>query len=94
MLISPITNQSLLNQEQGAVTSLDELLLQAVADASEEKSAIKTHELERIQDYRNALSPEDLYVFQTRASEYNLTVSLYSALARKAVTAIDTVIRA
>lgn len=93
MMISSIAHQSLLIPEQTQASSLDSLLLQAVAEANTEKSAQKTQELERMQDYRNALSPEDLYVFQTRASEYNLSISLYSALARKAVTAVDTVLR-
>ena len=94
IMISSIAHQTFQNDELQTVTSLDDLLLNAFAEVNNEKSAIKTHELERIQDPRNALSPEDLYLFQTRATEYNLSISLYSALARKAVAAIDTVIRA
>ncbi|MDZ7279362.1 type III secretion system inner rod subunit SctI [Pantoea eucrina] len=69
-------------------------LLENVAGNIETLYSQKLVELERVQDYRNALTPEDLYAYQTRASEYNLTVSLYSALTRKAVSAIDTVVRA
>lgn len=94
ILVSNISQAMLPEQEALSALSLESLMTKAVAEASEDKYAAKVSELERVQDYRNTSSPEDLYAFQTRASEYNLTVSLYSALTRKAVTAIDTVIRA
>ncbi|MCE0489051.1 type III secretion system inner rod subunit SctI [Pantoea sp. Mb-10] len=72
----------------------DDSLLEGIAGNIEAQYRQKISELERIKDYQNALTPEDLYAYQTRASEYNLTVSLYSALTRKAVSAIDTVVRA
>lgn len=40
------------------------------------------------------LNIENLYQYQLKASEYNIKLSLYAALARKAVTAVDTLIRA
>lgn len=92
--ISDISAVAMPEQEPEFGLSLEGMLKKAFAEASEEQYSVKLGELERVKDYRNTIAPEDLYVYQTRASEYNLTVSLYSALTRKAVTAIDTVIRA
>ncbi|MDR7343704.1 hypothetical protein J2X14_002124 [Pantoea alhagi] len=92
--ISDISKLAMPEQEPEFGLSLEGMLKKALSEASEEQYSVKLGELERVKDYRNTITPEDLYVYQSRASEYNLTVSLYSALTRKAVTAIDTVIRA
>jgi|GEM_PF-6880311 len=81
-------------QHHDGSTQYEESLFGGLAENIEAQYRQKLAELERIQDYQNAITPEDLYAYQTRASEYNLTVSLYSTLARKAVSAIDTVVRA
>lgn len=94
IIVSNISNLAMQEQEPDFGLSLEAMLKKAFSEASEEQYSVKVGELERMKDYRNAITPEDLYVYQNRASEYNLTVSLYSALTRKAVTAIDTVIRA
>lgn len=85
------TSRAIVENETDAM--LEEVMSRAF-EAANDTQILKNVELTRIQDYRNAISPEDLYLYQSRASEYNLTVSLYSALSRKAVNAIDTLIRA
>ncbi|MBP2168812.1 hypothetical protein J2125_002004 [Erwinia toletana] len=74
--------------------SLEELLRQAytqhVGTEYKEKMAV----LESASDPANATDIETIYQYQLKTSEYNLTLSLYSTLTRKAVTAVDTLIRA
>ena len=94
ILISNVSNLAMPEQDPEFALSLEGMLKKAFSETSQAQYTMKLSELERIKDYRNAITPEDLYAYQNRASEYNLTVSLYSALTRKAVTAIDTVIRA
>lgn len=72
---------------------LDEMLTQNFINVNIEKYMQKTGELNRVNDPINSSSPESLYLFQTRASAYNLEISLASALVKKGVTAIDTLVR-
>ncbi|MFZ4214031.1 type III secretion system inner rod subunit SctI [Pantoea endophytica] len=82
------------SQPEVSALNLEDRLVSALSQASETQYVAKANELYRVQDPANTGSPEDLFLFQTRVSEYNITMSLYAALTRKAVTAIDTVLRA
>ncbi|MCU5773751.1 type III secretion system inner rod subunit SctI [Erwiniaceae bacterium BAC15a-03b] len=54
----------------------------------------KLEVLQSASDPVNATDIETIYQYQLKTSEYNLKLSLYSTLTRKAVTAVDTLIRA
>lgn len=94
ILISSVSEGLKIDAAQDVGLPLDERLLQAWTETGVEQYANKISELDRIKDYRNAIAPEDLYAFQTRASEYSLLIGYLSASVRKGVSAIDTVIRA
>lgn len=80
--------------EQADALPLEDILRQAVAHNAVEISQQKSLVLKMANDPTYTSNPEMLSRIQEGASQYNLTVSLYSAMTRKAVNAIDTLIRA
>lgn len=86
---------SLENAENDVTTSslesmLREAFTQDVASYYQDKMAV----LDRANDPVFSTDPENIYQLQLKTSDYNIQLSLYSTLARKAVTAVDTLIRA
>lgn len=77
-----------------ATESLEGLLRQAytqhVAVEYQDKMAVLTS----ANDPVKSTDIDEIYQYQLKTSEYNIKLSLYSILTRKAVTAVDTLIRA
>jgi len=77
-----------------ATESLEGLLRQAfthhVAAEYQEKMAV----LASANDPVKATDIDEIYQYQLKTSEYSIKLSFYSTLTRKAITAVDTLIRA
>lgn len=81
-------------EEDVAAYSLESLLRQAFTEDVAGYYQDKMEVLQKAKDPVFSTDPENIYQFQLKSSEYNIQLSLYSTLARKAVTAVDTLIRA
>lgn len=80
------------NDEQ--VADLDDMLMKSIAQGAVATHADKQSVMQKMSQPGAVSSPEDLLDIQQRTSDYNLQVSLISTLARKAVGAVETVLRA
>ncbi|MFS2221673.1 type III secretion system inner rod subunit SctI [Pantoea sp. B65] len=76
------------------INSLEGLIRQAYTHHVAAEYKDKVAVLKSVSDPVNATDIETIYQYQLKASEYNIKLSLYSTLTRKAVTAVDTLIRA
>ena len=76
------------------VMSLDSLVMQALAKGVVTSDAEKSHGLNKIQDPQTTSDPAQLFELQQRTAEYNLKMSLFATLTRKAIGAVETVVRA
>lgn len=76
------------------VAGLDEMLMKSIALGAVTTHAEKQSVIQKMSGPDAVTSPEDLLDIQQRTSDYNLQVSLISTLARKAVGAVETVLRA
>jgi len=76
------------------VADLDEMLMNSIAQAAVATYSEKQSVISKISGSDAITSPEELLEIQQRTSDYNLQVSLISTLARKAVGAVETVLRA
>lgn len=74
--------------------SLEEMLRNAFTHHVAADYNDKMEVLKSANDPASATDIDNIYQYQLRTSEYNIRLSLYSTLTRKAVTAIDTLIRA
>jgi len=74
--------------------SLEEMLRQAFTHHVAADYNDKMEVLKSANDPASATDIDNIYQYQLRTSDYNIRLSLYSTLTRKAVTAIDTLIRA
>lgn len=85
-------------QPEGMISSggetLEDIFLRAYAGQVVSTEQDKKSVLEAFNRDENVTSPEMLFSLQNRTAEYNLNVQLYSALVRKAVNAVDTLVRA
>jgi len=93
-------NVSPLNQSidecfiDGELESLDERLMQALAQSTVSSGVEKETTMAAIQQPGITTDPEKLFKIQQDTSDYNIKVSLISTLTRKAVGAVETVLRA
>ncbi|WP_258089447.1 type III secretion system inner rod subunit SctI [Serratia liquefaciens] len=76
------------------VIPLDNFLLKSVAENAVSSQQDKDEIMSRLQELQTTTDPAKLFDLQQRTSDYNLKMSLFSTLARKAVGAIETVVRA
>ncbi len=74
--------------------TLDAILKQTLADANEKSNAAKTSIESRLADPVDFAQSEKLIALQTELSDYSIYVSLASTLARKAVSAVETLVKA
>ena len=80
-------------QNEG-VTDIDQMLMKSVAQGVVDTQTDKLSVMQKMADAKTISSPETLLDLQQRTADYNLKVSLISTLARKAVGAVETVLRA
>ncbi|AOJ09966.1 type III secretion system protein [Burkholderia sp. ABCPW 14] len=74
--------------------TLDAILKQTLADANDKSNVAKASIESRLADPVDFAHPEKLIALQTELSDYNIYVSLASTLARKAVSAVETLVKA
>lgn len=89
-LLNPVNNEF----TSGEAESLDSLMLRAMAEATAESGMEKDAVMQAIQQPAITSNPEELFKIQQATSDYNIKVSLISALTRKATTAVETLLRA
>lgn len=77
-----------------AVVPLDDFLLQAIAKNTVSSQQDKADVMTKLQEIQTTSDPAKLFDLQQRTSDYNLKMSLFATLARKAVGAVETVVRA
>ncbi|QJU42308.1 type III secretion system inner rod subunit SctI [Serratia marcescens] len=90
-----VVSDELLSPSAGnGVLSLDDLLLKSLSENAVGSHKDKIDVMNRLQDIRTTTDPAKLFELQQRTSDYNLKMSLFATLARKAVGAVETVVRA
>lgn len=75
------------------VVSLDDRLIQAFSRSAVDLGMEKDSILDRLENPAAITNPAELYSLQLRSSNYNLEVSLISTLTRKAVGAVEGLLR-
>ncbi|MFP7609878.1 type III secretion system inner rod subunit SctI [Serratia quinivorans] len=76
-----------------AVMSLDDVLERALAHNTVEAHQDKKQVMDMLQEMKTTSNPESLYKIQQLASDYNIKMALLSNLAKKATSAIESVLR-
>lgn len=74
--------------------SLDSLLKNAYVEAAGNVDQVKSGIDARFADYASFAKPEQLIALQVELSDFNIQMSLASTLARKGVSAVETLIKA
>ncbi|MDN7674938.1 type III secretion system inner rod subunit SctI [Burkholderia oklahomensis] len=74
--------------------TLDAILKQTLVDANDKSNVAKASIESRLADPVDFAHPEKLIALQTELSDYNIYISLASTLARKAVSAVETLVKA
>lgn len=74
-------------------TSLDDVMKNAFSKLMAESYLEKSDVLESIANPVNSTDPEKLFEYQKRVQQYNIDISMISALTRKAVNTVDTLLR-
>lgn len=83
-----------ITSQETDVISLDDRLIQAFSQSAVGFGMEKDSILERLEQPNAVTSPDELFSLQQRSSNYNLEVSLISTLTRKAVAAVEGLLRA
>lgn len=79
--------------QESDVVSLDDRLIQAFSRSAVNLGMEKDSILDRLENPAAITDPSELYSLQLRSSNYNLEVSLVSTLTRKAVGAVEGLLR-
>lgn len=79
--------------QESDVVSLDDRLIQAFSRSAVDLGMEKDSILNRLENPAAITDPAELYSLQLRSSNYNLEVSLISTLTRKAVGAVEGLLR-
>ncbi|WP_323117690.1 type III secretion system inner rod subunit SctI [Burkholderia alba] len=74
--------------------TLDTILKHVVASANDQSNVAKSSIESRLADPVDFAHPEKLVALQTELSDYGIAMSLASTLARKAVSAVETLVKA
>jgi hypothetical protein len=75
-------------------TTLDQKLISTLANSIEKYDMQKQQVLRKINNADSVTSPQALFEIQQKTADYNIEVSLISALTRKATSAVETLLRA
>lgn len=73
--------------------SLDERLINVYSQTAQEMKAEQSYVIDKLQKGPITSDPAELFNLQQMTSDYNLKVTLISALARKGVSAVETLLR-
>jgi type III secretion system protein len=99
-IVSPVNHSqalsTLINDISGSesgVISLDDRLLQAYAQRTVATEIDKNEVMQRLSQPEALSDPAALFDLQVRTSNYNLEVSMISTLTRKAVSAVESLLR-
>ncbi|TFZ48662.1 type III secretion system protein PrgJ [Serratia proteamaculans] len=82
-----------ITRQDNDIVSLDDRLLQAYAQSAVGRGMEKDSILASLADRHTVTDPAKLFALQQRTSDYNLEVSLISTLTRKAVGAVESLLR-
>ncbi|MCC3701517.1 type III secretion system inner rod subunit SctI [Rouxiella badensis] len=77
-----------------SLTTLDQKLISTLANSIEKYDMQKQQVLRKINNADSVTSPQALFEIQQKTADYNIEVSLISALTRKATSAVETLLRA
>ena len=91
---SLIARRSDIDNFDNAQLTLDQQLVSAYANNAEMFHTRKQHVLSQLSSANPPSSPEQLFSIQQQTADYNIEVSLISALTRKATSAVETLLRA
>ncbi|CAM3561107.1 hypothetical protein BS639_15275 [Rouxiella silvae] len=83
-----------INNLDNTQLTLDQQLISVYANNAEKFNAQKQHVLGQLSSVNSPSSPEQLFSIQQQTADYNIEVSLISALTRKATSAVETLLRA
>ncbi|SIT44999.1 Type III secretion system protein BsaK [Paraburkholderia ribeironis] len=81
-------------EADGEPQTLGDLLRSALVEANRKASADSAQIDARIADFGTFGDPKQLFALQTDLANYNIYVSLVSTLTRKAVSAVETLVKA
>lgn len=93
--LSPITSSSYLDITgyEGQIVSLDDRLIEAFSNNAVRIGQEQTSILSQLDRPAELSDPAVLFELQQRTANYNLEVSMISTLTRKAVGAVETLLR-
>lgn len=100
MMNQPINISSLISDSHdislsaNESTSLEQRLIATYVENSGKYESQKHQVMSLVSDISAATTPETLFAIQQQTADYNIEVSLISALTRKATGAIETLLRA
>lgn len=77
-----------------SVMSMDDLLLRTFAENAVNSQQDKTEIMKKLNDIQTTTNPDKLSEVQDRVLNYSLHMSILATLTRKAVGAVETVVRA
>lgn len=86
-------DKSAISMADSLPVSLEERMIQAYATASVGAADEQHDVIHQLQKSRITSDPAELFRLQQRTSDYNLQISMISALTRKGVSAIETLLR-
>ncbi|WP_429522667.1 type III secretion system inner rod subunit SctI [Paraburkholderia youngii] len=81
-------------EAEGDSQTLGDLLKNELVEVNRKASADGAQIEARIADFANLSNPKQLFALQTDLANYNIYVSLVSTLTRKAVSAVETLVKA
>ncbi|POB00628.1 type III secretion system protein PrgJ [Chromobacterium sinusclupearum] len=79
--------------QENDIVSLDDRLIQAFSRSAVSSGIEKDSILQRLEQPEAVTNPAELFELQLRTSNYNLEVSMISTLTRKAVGAVESLLR-
>lgn len=82
------------NISYSSPSSLEHKLITAYAESSNKYDLQKQHVMNLVSNTNSTSSPEALFAIQQQTADYNIEISLISALTRKATSAVETLLRA
>lgn len=75
-------------------STLEQRLIEAYIESSGKYDLQKQQVMDLVNGINSATSPETLFAIQQKTADYNIEVSLISALTRKATGTVETLLRA
>ncbi|WAT02675.1 type III secretion system inner rod subunit SctI [Rouxiella chamberiensis] len=92
--VHDFSTKSHFSLKEDSYITLEDKMISAYAAGVQQYDLRKQHVLDLVNAAGSVSSPETLFAIQQQTADYNIEVSLISALTRKATGAVETLLRA